>query len=62
MTEDKSKTSDAPTLEEIADGDLDSAQGGAGYLKIPDIEGESQIKYTPSDVNWKISPVDVNKG
>ena len=31
------------TAEVIADADLDAAQGGAAYLKLGDIDGESKV-------------------
>lgn len=66
MAIDKSPPSETPQLEEISDGDLDSVQGGAGYVKFDGIDGECKvtttIKVTPSDMNWKVTPVDIKNG
>ncbi|MBY8975379.1 hypothetical protein KHP62_06155 [Rhodobacteraceae bacterium NNCM2] len=42
-SKDKDQITEASATE-LDESDLDQAQGGGAYLKIPDIDGESQIK------------------
>lgn len=44
------------TVEELDEAELDAVSGGAftGYLKIPDIDGESQLRSLTRQLNYKI--------
>ncbi|MFK7941497.1 MAG: hypothetical protein AB8B85_01060 [Paracoccaceae bacterium] len=56
------RTTDASKVE-LTDEELDGAEGGAGFLKLGDIEGESVIQpKTVSSTSWKMnaSPTDAN--
>ena len=63
MTMDTSKQPDgAPKLEEISDGDLDDAKGGAVFPKYDGIDGESLLDVKLSDMKWKLTPSDSTDG